>query len=745
MRIPGGAVNVSRSGSVSVPRKRSPGLAGLDGSSFVLARDLPHRALRPQPRHHVQFHLVAAALQREACGAAGLEAGHCRQQRLHAIGLLVAHRSDHVAGADAGLGGRAVLQHAGDDHARVGLHAEGLGQLGREVARLDADPAAAHLAFLHDALEHDLGHRHGDGEADAHAAARARIDRGVDAQQVAVDVDQRAARVAGVDGRVGLDEVLEVVDAELVAAQRRDDAAGHGLADAEGIADGQHLVAHLQFVGAAQHDHRQLVELDLEHGQVGVGIGADHLAARVAAVVERDLDLVGALDHVVVGEDVTIGAHDHAAAQAHLGLVVLVAEEEAEPGVVAARMALRRLAGVDADHRRRGFLGRGAEAAGRGHAGRGARGRLDDRHHAAQRGRAPVDPFRLERGDHEIGRQQDGHGLGEEQPGAFHEKLVKRRERAGALRGKGRGARRGGRLSLNGRRTKTAPAGRDSWRSVRRRHRPPRAGWHGAARRRDNVAMSTTRHELLHAFDLLLAPERFKDYGPNGLQVEGRTTVRKIVSGVTASRALIEAAIRAEADAIFVHHGLFWRGQDGRVTGWMKQRLALLLNRDVNLFAYHLPLDAHPELGNNAQLGLQLGLLAHPGSAGRFGEQELGFLGGLEDGETLANAKALAVHVEKVLKRPVTLVDTAHRPIKTIAWCTGGAQGYFEAAIAAGADAFITGEISEPQAHYAREMGVAFLACGHHATERYGAPAVAEHVAAQLGLQHEFIDIDNPA
>ena len=125
--------------------------------------------------------------------------------------------------------------------------------------------------------------------------------------------------------------------------------------------------------------------------------------------------------------------------------------------------------------------------------------------------------------------------------------------------------------------------------------------------------MSTTRHELLHAFDLLLAPARFKDYGPNGLQVEGRTTVRRIVSGVTASRALIEAAIEAEADAIFVHHGLFWRGQDGRVTGWMRQRLGLLLANDINLFAYHLPLDAHPDLGNNAQLGLQLGLAAHAG------------------------------------------------------------------------------------------------------------------------------------
>ena len=170
-----------------------------------------------------------------------------------------------------------------------------------------------------------------------------------------------------------------------------------------------------------------------------------------------------------------------------------------------------------------------------------------------------------------------------------------------------------------------------------------------------------------------------------------------------------------------------------------------MLGDDVNLFAYHLPLDAHPELGNNAQLGLKLGLLAHEGSNGRFGEQELGFVGGKEGGESFADAKALASHVEKVLGRAVTLVDTAHKPIRNVAWCTGGAQGYFEAAIAAGADAFITGEISEPQAHYAREMGVAFLACGHHATERYGAQAVAGHVAAQLGLKHEFIDIDNPA
>jgi dinuclear metal center YbgI/SA1388 family protein len=251
----------------------------------------------------------------------------------------------------------------------------------------------------------------------------------------------------------------------------------------------------------------------------------------------------------------------------------------------------------------------------------------------------------------------------------------------------------------------------------------------------------TSRQDLLQAFDALLAPERFKDYGPNGLQVEGREQVRKIVSGVTASRALIEAAVARGADALFVHHGLFWRGQDGRVTGWMKQRLSLLLGNEVNLFAYHLPLDAHPELGNNAQLGKRLGLVADA----RFGDQDLGFLGARSDGQAFADASALSAHVQQALGRAPTCVPGAPGPIRRIAWCTGGAQGYFEAAIAAGAQAFLTGEISEPQAHYARECGVTFLACGHHATERYGAPAVAAHVAQQLGVAHEFIEIDNPA
>jgi dinuclear metal center YbgI/SA1388 family protein len=251
----------------------------------------------------------------------------------------------------------------------------------------------------------------------------------------------------------------------------------------------------------------------------------------------------------------------------------------------------------------------------------------------------------------------------------------------------------------------------------------------------------TRRADLLQAFDTLLAPERFKDYGPNGLQVEGRDEIRRIVSGVTASRALIEAAVDRGADAIFVHHGLFWRGHDGRVTGWMKQRLALLLAHDINLVAYHLPLDAHPELGNNAQLGRQLGLQA----TARFGEQDLGFLGERGDGAQFADSDALAQHVAGVLGRPVTCVPGTRGAIRRVAWCTGGAQSYFEGAIAAGAQAFLTGEISEPQAHYARECGVTFIACGHHASERYGAPAVAAHVAQQLGIEHVFVDIENPA
>lgn len=246
-----------------------------------------------------------------------------------------------------------------------------------------------------------------------------------------------------------------------------------------------------------------------------------------------------------------------------------------------------------------------------------------------------------------------------------------------------------------------------------------------------------TRQELDTRLQALLRPDTFKDYGPNGLQVEGRGTLRRVVSGVTASLALIDAAIACEADTLIVHHGLFWRGQDGRLTSWLGERVRRLMRADINLFAYHLPLDAHPELGNNAQLGLRLGLEADA----RFGEQALGFIGPAGAAQSLA---ALADTAATALGRVPTVVPGDGRPLARVAWCTGGAQGYFEDAIAAGADAFVTGEISEPQAHLARETGVAFLACGHHATERYGPPALAAAVCAELGLEHRFIDIDNP-
>jgi dinuclear metal center YbgI/SA1388 family protein len=231
---------------------------------------------------------------------------------------------------------------------------------------------------------------------------------------------------------------------------------------------------------------------------------------------------------------------------------------------------------------------------------------------------------------------------------------------------------------------------------------------------------------------------RFRDYGPNGLQVEGKPEVRKIVSGVTASLALIEAAVAAQADAVLVHHGLFWKGHDGRVTGWLKGRLALLLAHDINLFAYHLPLDAHAELGNNAQFGARLGWVAET----RFGEQDLGFIGATRAAQTLP---AIAAQLQSVLGRAPTVVAGDGRALRRVAWCTGGAQGYFEAAIAAGADLFVTGEISEPQAHYAAETGVAFIACGHHASERFGAAALGERVAQHFGIAHQFIEIGNPA
>ena len=246
------------------------------------------------------------------------------------------------------------------------------------------------------------------------------------------------------------------------------------------------------------------------------------------------------------------------------------------------------------------------------------------------------------------------------------------------------------------------------------------------------------RRDIEAFLDEWLEVRRFKDYGPNGLQVEGRPEIRRIASGVTASLAFIQAAMEAGADTLLVHHGLFWRGQDGRLTGWLRERVARVLRHDLNLFAYHLPLDAHPEVGNNAQLGLHLGLSV----TARAGDQDLVFLG---EAEAPMALDSLAGRLQRALARQPLVLEGYGRALRRIAWCTGGAQGFFEAAIAAGADAFVTGEVSEPQAHLARETGVAFLACGHHATERFGVAALGQALAARFGLEHVFIDVPNPA
>lgn len=245
------------------------------------------------------------------------------------------------------------------------------------------------------------------------------------------------------------------------------------------------------------------------------------------------------------------------------------------------------------------------------------------------------------------------------------------------------------------------------------------------------------REELVNYLDGLLEPAKFRDYCPNGLQVEGRGEVRRIVAGVTACQALLDAAVEQQADAILVHHGYFWKGDDGRITGMRRQRLGTLINHDINLLAYHLPLDAHPELGNNAQLALRLGWLPE----GRFGEQDIAWLGQLAEPCEL---DALAGKVAQVLARDPLVIGQGSRQIRRIAWCSGGAQGYFEQAIALGVDAYVSGEISEQTVHLARESGVAYLAAGHHATERYGVQAVAVHLAEQFGLDCIFVDVANP-
>ena len=248
------------------------------------------------------------------------------------------------------------------------------------------------------------------------------------------------------------------------------------------------------------------------------------------------------------------------------------------------------------------------------------------------------------------------------------------------------------------------------------------------------------RTALVQYCDALLEQSQFQDYCPNGLQVQGRGQIRKIVTGVTASQALVNAAAERGADLLLVHHGYFWKGEASPITGMRYNRIKALIDNGINLVAYHLPLDVHAELGNNVQLARLMGW-SITGGLEPGNSRSVGLVGETAEAMTGQNfAQALA---QRLNRAPLHIAGT-DRPIRRIAWCTGGAQGYIEKAVALGADAYITGEVSEPTVHAAREHGIHFFAAGHHATERYGVKALGEHLAEHFGIEHEFIDIDNP-
>ena len=243
--------------------------------------------------------------------------------------------------------------------------------------------------------------------------------------------------------------------------------------------------------------------------------------------------------------------------------------------------------------------------------------------------------------------------------------------------------------------------------------------------------------QLCEFCDEYLGVSEFNDYCPNGLQVEATVEVKKIVCGVTASQALIEAAIGQDADTLIVHHGYFWKGEAQAITGHKGKRISSLIKNGINLLAFHLPLDVHPEVGNNVQLARVLDWQV----TGSFGEQGLVFEGNLRRQQALDE---FARHIETGIDTRALAISAGDHPIKRIAWCTGAAQGFIEAAAERGVEAFVSGEVSEPTFHLAREMGIHYVAAGHHATERYGVQALAKVIADRFGIEQQFIDIPNP-
>lgn len=237
----------------------------------------------------------------------------------------------------------------------------------------------------------------------------------------------------------------------------------------------------------------------------------------------------------------------------------------------------------------------------------------------------------------------------------------------------------------------------------------------------------------------LLQINQYKDYCPNGLQVQGKAEIRKIVTGVTACQALIDAAIRAEADLLLVHHGFFWKGEPEPIVGMKAARIGALMRNQMNLLAYHLPLDGHMTLGNNAQLAKILEI-PKPQAITIEQQPNLFWFGEYDSAQ---HFPLFVEALEKKLNRKA-LVEAVHNTVKKIGWCSGGAQDYIFHAISNGCDTFLTGEVSERTIHIARENNINFICAGHHATERYGIQALGNYLVEKFKLNHQFIDIENP-
>ncbi len=245
----------------------------------------------------------------------------------------------------------------------------------------------------------------------------------------------------------------------------------------------------------------------------------------------------------------------------------------------------------------------------------------------------------------------------------------------------------------------------------------------------NNLALETYLNTLLQV-------DQYKDYAPNGLQIQGKDNIKKVIFGVTASLELVEKAIALHADAIVVHHGYFWKGEKPNITGMKQRRIKALLAHDINLFGYHLPLDGHETLGNNAQLG-KLWQVKNSAAIAPFDLLWTGEVANL-------SAQAMGAVIEKTLNRAPMIIEGGNHKIKRLAWCSGSAQGYLEQAAGLGVDAFISGEVSEKTYHEAREYGIHYFAAGHHATERGGIAALCDYLGKHTDLHCTFIDCHNP-